>query len=229
MAEKVIGIIGGMGPEATADLYLKIIHNTPADTDQQHLHVLIDSNTKIPDRTAAIMHGGEDPAPFIAETGRNLFRAGADYLAISCNTAHYYYDAVQAAVPIPVLHMPKICLEYIQENYPNLTCCGLLATSATIETGLYQSLAEKAGLEMLPSLPEIQANLVMEGIRKIKAGRKEEGGGLLKAAANALIERGAEVIIAGCTEIPLVLQNGSLRVPVVDPTLIMALKIIEMR
>lgn len=229
MAEKVIGIIGGMGPEATADLYLKIIHNTPAAIDQQHMHVLIDGNTKIPDRTIAIMQGGEDPAPYIAAAGRNLFRAGADYLAISCNTAHYYYDAVQAAVPIPVLHMPKICLEYIQEKYPNVTCCGLLATSATIQTGLYQNLAEKAGLEMLHSVPEIQANQVMEGIRNVKAGRKEEGGELLKAAANALIERGAEVIIAGCTEIPLVLQNGSISVPVVDPTLIMALKIIELR
>jgi len=99
LAEKVIGIIGGMGPEATADLYLKIIHNTPAAIDQQHMHVLIDGNTKIPDRTIAIMQGGEDPAPYIAASARNLFRAGADYLAISCNTAHYYYDAVQAAVP----------------------------------------------------------------------------------------------------------------------------------
>ncbi|MGB4554610.1 MAG: amino acid racemase, partial [bacterium] len=89
MGRKVIGILGGMGPEATADLFLKIIRATPAEKDQDHLRVIIDNNPQIPDRTAAIFSQGDDPLPLLVETAKNLARAGADFIVIPCNTAHY--------------------------------------------------------------------------------------------------------------------------------------------
>ena len=105
---KVIGIIGGMGPMATADLFTKIIENTVAATDQEHLHVLIDNNTDIPDRTACILQGSDAPLAPMVESARRLVEQGADLLIIPCNTAHYFHHGVQAAVAVPVLHMPPL-------------------------------------------------------------------------------------------------------------------------
>ena len=104
---KTIGIIGGMGPEATADLFLKIIRNTKAEKDQAHVPVLIDSNTAIADRTAAILTGAPSPLPELIKSAKRLEAAGAKYLMMACNTAHCFYNDVQAAVNVPLLHMPR--------------------------------------------------------------------------------------------------------------------------
>ncbi|HET6780529.1 MAG TPA: amino acid racemase, partial [bacterium] len=105
MGEKVIGVLGGLGPWATLDLFEKILTLTPAAKDQDHLRLIIDNNPKIPDRSPAILGTGEDPTPALVETARNLERAGADFIVIPCNTAHFFYDAVRRAVSIPVLHI----------------------------------------------------------------------------------------------------------------------------
>ena len=105
---KTVGIIGGMGPAATCDLMEKIIALTKAARDQDHLHVLTDVNTAIPDRTAAILHGGPDPVPEMRKSARRLVSAGAELLLMPCNTAHYFYDDLAASVPVPVLHMPRL-------------------------------------------------------------------------------------------------------------------------
>ena len=116
MRKKIIGIIGGMGPLATADLFEKIIVHTKAACDQDHLRVIIDSNTNIPDRTAAILHGGADPVPELTASARGLERMGAELLVMPCNTAHNFYDAVQGAVSIPVLHMVRLTAQALRER-----------------------------------------------------------------------------------------------------------------
>lgn len=229
MAEKIIGIIGGMGPEATADLYLKIIRNTPAQKDQDHMHVLIDGNAKIPDRVEAIFEGGEDPSPILASMAHNLFEMGADYIAIACNTAHFFYDAMQSAVPIPVMHMPRLTIDYIRATYPEVKSIGLIATNATGKTGLYQNIADDFGLTTLVPPEPYQNDLVQKSIHLIKAGEKKQAAQNIRQVAEMLIAQGAEVIIAGCTEIPLVLENGMVSVPVIDPTLILAREIVATR
>lgn len=116
MAKKIIGILGGMGPAATADLFNKIIISTKAACDQEHLHVIIDSNTDIPDRTAALLNGGEDPTEQLVLSARRLQSTGAELIAMPCNTAHGFYDAVCAAVDIPVLHMIKLTAQELRRE-----------------------------------------------------------------------------------------------------------------
>ena len=132
MAKKIIGILGGMGPAATADLFNKIIVSTKAASDQEHLHVIIDSNTSIPDRTEALIHGGEDPTEQLTLSARRLAAAGAELIAMPCNTAHGFYDAVCAAVDIPVLHMIKLTAQELRLK--GVKCAGLLATDGTVQS-----------------------------------------------------------------------------------------------
>lgn len=113
---KTLGIIGGMGPLAGCDLLEKIIANTDARCDQDHIHVLLDSNTAIPDRTAAILAGGADPVPQLCASARRLERAGAQVLVMSCNTVHYFYDAVASSVSVPLLHMPRLTTAFVEQS-----------------------------------------------------------------------------------------------------------------
>ncbi|MCL2498316.1 MAG: amino acid racemase [Symbiobacteriaceae bacterium] len=218
----VVGVIGGMGPEATADFFMKLLQLTPATKDQEHLRVLIDSNGKVPDRNTAIMEGGEDPAPVLREMAQNLQRAGAQLLVIPCNTAHYYHPTIQEAVTIPVLHIQQEVYKTLAREYPSLKKVGLLATTSTLYTNLYQRFAEDAGIILLTPQESSQEQLVLAGIRAVKAGDKVKGKSLLFQAAQELLQQGAEGLIAGCTEIPLVLFPTDFTVPLVDATEILA-------
>ena len=122
MEKKTIGIIGGMGPLATADLFEKIVGHTKAACDQEHLHVVIDSNTNIPDRTAALLHGGADPLPELVKSAGRLEKMGADVLIMPCNTAHNYYDGIAAAVSVPVLHMVRLTDGDLSEELRGIRC-----------------------------------------------------------------------------------------------------------
>lgn len=217
--QKIVGIIGGMGPSATVDLMNKIITNTPAARDQDHLHILVDNYPQIPDRTDAIMGNGKNPAPFIIEAAQRLQNAGADLLVMACNTAHYYFDAVQQSVQIPILHMPRETAYFLHNHYFKIA--GLLATDGTVQTGLYKQSCAEYGIEVLVP-DQLMQEKVMQGIYAIKGGELEQGLLLLSAAASSLREKGAQVIIGGCTEIPLVLHD------IIDPTEVLAKKVIEM-
>lgn len=215
---KTIGIVGGMGPEATCDLYLKIIRNTPADKDQDHIRTIIDSNPKIPDRTAFILGQGPDPRPLLIETARNVERAGASFLVLPCNTAHYFHKDVQDAVGIPVLHMMEEVARYLKGK---VELVGILATSGTLKTGLYEKALSEAGIRSLVPSGEDQEK-VMEAIYSVKAGKLQHGRELILEQGRKLAHRGAQAVIAGCTEIPLILKQGDLDVEVVDATEILA-------
>ena len=215
---KVIGIIGGMGPMATADLFTKIIESTVAASDQEHMHVLIDSNTDIPDRTACILQGSDAPLAPMVESARRLVAQGADVLIIPCNTAHYFHPGVQAAVDVPVLNMPEISARYCAER--GFSCVGLLSTAGTVRAQIYEPYFEKLGIRLLhPSKVGID-NLMYLIYDEVKAGRTPHPERLYPEIV-ALEEQGAQAFLLACTELPLVFQGGG-RVPFIDPTLLLA-------
>ena len=218
MPEKIIGILGGMGPEATIDLFYKIIKFTPAKEDQDHLRIIIDNNPKIPDRTAAILGKGEDPLPALRETAQNLEKAGADFIIIPCNTAHYYISQIQESVNIPILNMIKETAKETQQRIPQIKKVGLLASIGTYKTGIYHQRFEKFNIEVI-SPEEKDKEEIMKAIYAVKAGNlSEEVKKNIIQIAQKLIDKGAEAIITGCTEIPLILKEGDVPVPIIDPT-----------
>jgi len=219
----VIGILGGMGPAATVDFYQKIIRATPAKSDQDHLQVLIYSNPQVPDRTAAILGEGPDPLPVLVAGAELLVRGGADLITIPCVTAHYFYDALQRAIAVPILHLVGETLTAILARYPGVRRVGILATTGTLQARLFDAYFEPRGLELLRPDPEVQAAVVMESIYRVKAeGAHPALQQRLRDAAEHLLHRGAEIIVAGCTEVPLLLQDGDVSIPVVDATLVLA-------
>jgi len=217
-----------MGPEATIDLFSKIVKTTPAQCDQEHLRVIIDCNPKIPDRLKAIFERGENPGPALVATAKNLVQAGAQLLLIPCNAAHYYHGEIVQSVSIPVLHMLEETAAYCQRRLPEVRVFGLMAATSTIELGLYSRAFEGIQKKILVPPPKEQEK-VMRCIYEIKAGRlgisvKNE---LLRVAADLSAE-GAQAIILGCTEIPLVLRDGDLKIPFIDPTQVLAEKAVAL-
>ena len=179
MSKKIIGILGGMGPAATADLFTKIINSTDASCDQEHLHVIIDSNTNIPDRTEALIHGGADPTEQMTQSARRLVEAGAELIVMPCNTAHGFYDAVCASVPVPVLHMIKLTAQELMRH--EITRAGLLATDGTVQSGIYELCFAGSGIELITPSPEAQAAVMDLTYNGVKAGRRDfDTSGFLK-------------------------------------------------
>ena len=222
MPEKIIGILGGMGPEATVDLFYKIIKLTPAEKDQEHLRIIIDNNPKIPDRTAAILGEGEDPLPFLQETARNLERSGADFIIIPCNTAHYFLTRIQDSVNIPIINMIAETAAEVKKRIPHVKKIGLLATIGVYKTKIYDQFFQKWEIEVVFPDKEDQEN-VMKVIYAVKAGDlSNKAKKDILAVSQNLIDKGAEAIIAGCTEIPLILKDKDILVPVIDPTQVLA-------
>ena len=222
MPEKIIGILGGMGPEATIDLFYKIIKFTPAEKDQDHLRIIIDNNPKIPDRTAAILGKGKDPLPTLRETAQNLEKAGADFIIIPCNTAHYFLPLIQESVKIPILNMIEETAKETRGKISPIQKVGLLASIGIYKTGIYHQHFKKFNIEVI-SPEEKDKEEIMKIIYAVKAGDlSEEVKKSIILIAQKLIDKGAEAIIAGCTEIPLILKEGDVPVPIIDPTQVLA-------
>lgn len=222
--KKIVGIVGGMGPEAAADLFRKIIKATPVKNDQEHLRIIIDNNTDIPDRSSAIRGDGPSPVEEIKNSLKILENAGAQVLAMACNTAHYYYDDLKTGVKGDFLHMMDQVAVYIKEKHPTAEKIGVLATEGTINAKLYPSAFAKIDLQVIEPDKESQIK-VMEAIYApwgIKAGYYKEAKAVLKKAAEQLVVKGADIIIMGCTEIPLVLDSTDVQVELLDATTILA-------
>ena len=230
MTEKVIGILGGMGPEATLNCFAKILKNTPAGCDQEHLHVLIENNPKVPDRTAAVLTGGDSPLPLLIRGSEALQRAGADFIIIPCVTAHYFFEPLQAASPLPIFSILDAVVENIVRHHPQMETLGVMATGGTIESGIFQKRLAAAGLETV-ICSAAQQGRVMAAIMDIKNAHpprpREAITADLAAAAETLIAKGAQGIIAGCTEIPLGLGPVDVSVPYFDSLLILARRAIR--
>ncbi|GLQ32836.1 aspartate racemase [Litoribrevibacter albus] len=209
-----VGILGGMGPMATVDFIQKIISKTPAQSDQDHIPLLIHSVPQIPDRTACLMEGAASPLPALKMGLDTLVQGGAGCIAIPCNTAHYWHEALAKETHIQLLHIAKVCAERIAQDSAvrgvvrgvGVRRVGLLATDGTLKAGFYERELAHYGLECM--LPESGTqSSVMDGIYLVKSGKVNEGAALLELAMQRMLDNGAERVILGCTEIPLALES----------------------
>jgi aspartate racemase len=224
----VVGVLGGMGPLATVDFMQKLIAATTLATqatrDQDHVPVVVSSIPQIPDRNAAYRGEGVSPLAAMISSGQRLIQAGAGLIVVPCNTAHLWFDELEAALRVPMLHLVDSALEDAVGGMQPGASLGLLCTDATLVSGLYINRAaltpRYAAVQWtLPTASEM-LTLVMPGIQAVKLGHLDEASELLSAAAKALVQRGAGSLVLGCTEIPLVLSNTSSRIrgPVIDAT-----------
>ena len=215
---KTIGILGGMGPLATADLYRKIITLTKADCDRDHIRIYIDSNSAIPDRTGAILHGGPDPVPEMTSALRHLEACGADCIIMPCNTAHYFLPVLQEKTDVPFLDMLKITAARCAGRFPGKTA-GILATDGTVETGLYDRALTEAGVAFLHPEKALQQTVMHLIYDVVKASRPiEPEREVWRALLEAFRGQGADYFILGCTELPVLAATLDAEGPFVDPT-----------
>jgi len=228
VAEQIIGVLGGLGPWATLDFFEKVLRLTPARRDQDHLRILIDNNPKVPDRTPAILGRGEDPVPSLIATAKNLERAGASFLVIPCNTAHAFYDQIQAAVSIPIVHIMEEVAEAAVGEVRGLKTVGVLATVGAIRAQLYhRSFAAREVDVLQPPAPD--QTLVDQAIYQVKAGKMgPEITRPLVGVTEGLVARGAQALVLGCTELPFVLKSTHVGVPLFDSNLILARAAVRM-
>ena len=236
-----------MGPWATVALFDQITRRTPIGREQDHLRLMIDCDPTIPDRSAWILahlrasvaacggdgpKGGqareampESPGPYLVAAAKRLESAGAELLAMACNTAHFWYDQIASAVGIPMLNLIEVTGQAAAIRCGRGRRIGLMATEATVRMGLYPRAMERLGMELVtpddPNLAEI-----VKGIWQVKQGQINLGRQTLTSQARALIARGADGLILGCTDISVVIADGDLPVPVIDSTVAMAERII---
>jgi aspartate racemase len=218
--KKSIGVIGGMGAAATCDLFNKIINMTDAKSDQEHIHIFIDCNTNIPDRTKAILGNGEDPVPEIVRSGIRLQSMGADVLVMPCNTAHYFYDKITPFFAIPLLNMLTITAEEIQKR--GIKRIGLLATDGTIESGVYHTILAQSGIEVVTPPLDKQTSVMDVIYNGIKAANRNIDLTGFYRTIDELFEQGAEILILGCTELPVAFEIYHIDRPAIDPTAVLA-------
>jgi aspartate racemase len=204
---KTVGVIGGMGPEATVDFLRRIVAATPAADDEDHIHVLVDNNPKIPSRIAAIIDGtGEDPAPVLIAMARGLQKQGADFLTIPCNTAHYYLPRIADAVSIPVLDMVALSIAALSGIR-----IGMLASPAVRKVGLYEARLREAGKEAVFPVDDTP---MLDIIRAVKAGRATDAHRRIYARIAQSLEVDAYLI--ACTELSVLGAPEGVAKPVVD-------------
>ncbi|MGO1663205.1 aspartate/glutamate racemase family protein [Micrococcaceae sp. AOP34-BR2-30] len=222
----LVGILGGMGPAATVDFYAKLIDATPASSDQGHLRVMIWADPTVPDRSRAISGDGEDPTPQLAAGARKLAEAGASFYVVACNGAHAFLPRVREQVDLDYLSIIDVTADHVSA-LPFAKKAGLLATDATLSAELYQGALSEAGVD--PVIPEAEdQHVVMEAIYAVKAGdlRADQRQSLVEVAGR-LRDRGADVIVAACTEIPLALSSEESPRPLIDPAVLLANEVVN--
>ena len=232
-----LGIVGGVGPAATVDFMGKVLRNTPAGCDQDHIKMIVEHNPQIPDRTANLLHGKTDPTVALLATCKRLEAGGARAIAIPCNTAHAFVDTIQPHLTIPIINMLSATISQILEQHDCSAPVGLLATNGTISSGIYHAIAERSGLQLIVPEPIYQDKVMsaIYGEFGVKAGYTD---GQCKAelleAAQSLVRRGAKVLILGCTELPLLLPQAALpessdqSAALIDPAEILAQRCVRL-
>jgi aspartate racemase len=217
---RIVGIIGGMGPEATLDLMRRVLAKTPARDDGDHIHLIVENNPKIPSRIAHLIDGtGPDPTPELIRIAANLERAGAHALAIPCNTAHTYADSIRRAVAIPLLDMVSLTVDRISAVHP--TRVALLASTAVHKTGLYASALSAHGI--ITVQPSRQAE-IMALIKAVKRGDtgvrvQAELGEIAREMANE-----SDALLIACSELSVI--TGGITVPFTDSLDVLAQSIV---
>ena len=213
---RLLGVLGGMGPLATVDFLAKLIEETPAARDQDHVPVIVYGVPQIPCRVEAILGAGASPLPAMAEGLAVLAKAGAEAVVIACNTAHFWYDALARESAVPILHIADAACAGLAAG----SCAGLLGTEAALEAGIYQQRLAALGVRSLVNEPEVRRSAVLPAIALVKQGRAAEAGRLVEPAIEALLKDGADTVILACTELPVALDAiaSPCRGRVIDPT-----------
>ena len=211
----IVGILGGMGPAATADFLTKLVAATPARSDQDHLRVLLWSDPRVPDRSAALLHDGPDPTAWLLRGARRLADGGAELIAVPCNTAHAYLDPLVADTDLELVSIIDAAADAAVDR--GWRRPGILATAGTVRAGLHQDALSVRGLESLvPSAEEQQqVDAVIAAVKAGRAGAAEESA--LVEVGVRLRERGADGLLSACTELVFVLDRTDPPLPVVDP------------
>jgi aspartate racemase len=221
-AELVVGVIGGLGPEATLDFFGKVIRHSKATKDQDHIHMIIENNPKTPNRNDAIAGRGPSPAPALADMARALERAGADFVVMACNTAHAYEKDIRAVLTKPFVSLIDELVDEVRKLHPTAKRVGVLATQGSRDAKIFAPAFAHHSIEVV-QLDEISQSRFMALLYKIKAGdRSRPIRDAMQKLGEELVAMGAEVLIAGCTEVPLVLQQGDNTKIMVDSTDVLA-------
>lgn len=205
----MIGVIGGMGPLATADFVNKVVQFTVAETDEEHVPLLISNDPRIPRRPVAILDGGESPLARLIDIRDRLIGAGATALVMPCNTAHYWHSALTqgCALPFPSI-IDATCDEVIAgtvESDP----VALIATQATLASGLFQTELERRQRKIIQPSDDIVNQFMLPSIARVKAGRLDESAQLMKVTIDHLLDQGARKVILACTEAPIAVAGLS--------------------
>ncbi|MBU0661575.1 amino acid racemase [Patescibacteria group bacterium] len=217
---KIIGIIGGMGPFATIDFESKLLSKVHAEKDSDYPVMITINNSNIPDRTKALLSGGKSPVEAIKKSIHLLKNTGAEVLVLPCNTAHAFYDDFKSEFDaVDFVHIIKESVSYIKKHYPHMKKITVFATEGVMHTRLYHTLLEQEGFEVIDPSKE-QQKIIMDAIYKIKANNMTEPKSILEEQTKIMIEQGAEGIILGCTELPLVMKSDTF--PFFDATDILA-------
>jgi aspartate racemase len=217
MENRILGVLGGMGPLASAHFMVRLTLLTPAATDQEHIPAVLWSDPRVPDRTLA-RAGGPDPLPVLLAGINGLAVAGCGAIAIPCNTAHGWFDRMQAATDLPILHIVEAAADDLRRVAPRGTV-GVMGTAGTLAMRLYQDRLEALGWQVITPDDDEMATRVTPAIAAVKANRVKDAYAPLAETVANLAARGASAVVLGCTEIPLGIQAGpwqELPVPLVD-------------
>jgi len=218
--EPVLGVLGGMGPLASAQFMLRLTQLTPATRDQDHIPTVLWSDPRVPDRTFGYLTGGADPLPWLLRGINGLRQAGCGAIAVPCNTAHGWYQSMTQAAGMPILHIvDAAALDLRRLGLIPPAIIGVMGTQATLDMRLYQQRLAEQGWTCIQPDAEQMRYLVAPAIAMVKANHVAEAYPQLVEVVNNLAVRGASAVVLGCTEIPLGILAGpanGLCVPVVD-------------
>ena len=229
MIEKAVGIIGGIGPLSTVYFMEMIIKMTEARVDQDHINMIVLNHATIPDRTSYILgRSDENPLAIMVEDARKLQQAGADFVVIPCNTAHYFFDEIRKSITIPMVNIVEETVEYARKAVPHLNRLGVLATTGTIESKTYQMACERLGIQCVTPEPAGQQTVMRIIYDQVKAGKEVD-----IAAFYHLVEelklRGCQAVVLGCTELSVVRRDYHIENrEIVDSLEVLAQKTIKM-
>ena len=206
--DKILGVLGGMSPVASAQFMLRLTLLTPAERDQEHIPAILWSDPRIPDRTAAKYAGGEDPLPALLRGIHGLEQAGCGAIVIPCNTAHGWYEEMRAATKLPIPHIIDTVADDLRRQGVTSGKIGLMGTTGTLRMRLYQQRLDALGYECITPDDDQMACLVSPAIAMVKANRVVESYAPTMQVAQDLMARGAQAVVLGCTELPVAAQAG---------------------
>jgi aspartate racemase len=215
--DSVLGVLGGMGPLASAHFMVRLTLLTPATRDQEHIPTVLWSDPRVPDRTVGRLSGGADPLPWLLRGIAGLRNAGCGAIAIPCNTAHGWFEEMRTAADVPILHIVDAAAAELRRTGVAGGTVGVMGTQATLAMQLYQDKLGSLGWHCIVPSQEEMDRLVSPAIALVKANRVVEAYPPLADVVRGLAARGASSVVLGCTEIPLGIQAGPAPdVPVVD-------------